>query len=86
MDQYSSLVSFGIIAVAFYFLLIRPQMKRQKQHAQLMASLEVGDRIITAGGAYGTITEVHDDRVAVEVAAGVVIEYARSAIGQKIEA
>ena len=85
MDTLNQVMPLVVLLVAFYFLLIRPQQQRQKQHRELMASLAVGDRVITIGGAYGTIRTLDDDRVGIEVASGVVIEYARSAIAKKLE-
>jgi len=85
MDQYASLLSLAVLAAAFYFLLIRPQQKRQKEHQALMAALAEGDRVITIGGVYGTIRSLADDRVGIEVAPSVVIEVARSAVAKKLE-
>ena len=86
MDQYGSVLSLAVLAVAFYFLLIRPQQKRQKEHQALMAALAVGDRVVTIGGIYGTVQHLEDDRVGIEVAPSVVIEVARSAVAKKLEA
>lgn len=85
MEQYGSLLSFAILAVAFYLLLIRPQQRRQKEHQALMAALAVGDRVVTIGGIFGTIRSLDDDRVGIEVAPSVVIEVARSAIARRLE-
>lgn len=86
MDQsVSSLLSLAIIAVAFYVIMIRPQQKRQKEHQALMAALQVGDRVVTIGGVYGTIASVDDARVGVTVSPGVVVEFDRAAIARKIE-
>ncbi len=65
------LVPLILIMVIFYFLLIRPQQKRLKEHKNMVASLKKGDRVITGGGIYGTITEVKDDYVRLEIANGV---------------
>jgi len=86
MDQYGSVLSLAVLAVAFYFLLIRPQQKRQKEHQALMAALAVGDRVVTIGGIYGTVQHLEDVRVGIEVAPSVVIEVARSAVAKKLEA
>ncbi len=86
MDQYGQLLSLAIIGVAFYLIMIRPQQKRQKEHQALMASLQVGDRIVTIGGVYGTIASIDDGRVAVEVSTGVVVEFDRAAIARRLEA
>lgn len=64
----------------FYFLLIRPQQKRAKEHKQLIDSLKVGDQVITAGGAHGKVAALQDDTVQVEVATGVKIKFSRSSI------
>lgn len=84
MEQYGQLLSLAVIAVAFYMLMIRPQQKRQKEHQALMASLVVGDRVVTIGGVYGTISSVDDGRVGVEVAPSVIIELDRAAIAKKL--
>lgn len=84
-QQMSTLLSLVILVGAFYFLLIRPQQQRQKQHRALMSSLVEGDRVVTIGGVYGTITTLEDDRVGVKVSSGVVIEFDRAAIARKIE-
>jgi len=52
---------------AFYFLLIAPQRKKQKEHEKMMSSLKSGDEIITTGGIYGVITSVKDDRFVVRI-------------------
>lgn len=64
----------------FYFLFIRPQNKRAKDHRNLLSSLNKGDEIVTGGGLMGKINELSEDQVDVEVAPGVVIKVQRSAI------
>jgi len=85
-SQTGQLISFAVLIAAFYFLLIRPQMKRQKEQTALMASLAVGDAVVTIGGIFGTIKDVEDDKVSLEIATGITITMARSAIAKKIEA
>jgi preprotein translocase subunit YajC len=80
-----SIISFVVLVAAFYLLIIRPQMKRQKDQKMLMASLAVDDRVITIGGIYGTIRVLEDETVSLEVAEGVTITMARSAVARKIE-
>jgi preprotein translocase subunit YajC len=71
-----------IVAFAFlYFVLIRPQKKRQLAARQLLDSVEVGDEVVTAGGIYGRVTELHDDDVLVEIAPQTTVKVARRAIG-----
>ena len=85
MEQYGQILSLAVIAVAFYLLMIRPQQKRQKEHQALMAALLQGDRVVTIGGVYGTVRTLDGDRVGVEVATGVIIEFDRAAIARKLE-
>jgi len=73
-------VMFGI----FWLLLIRPQKQQQRRHEGLLANLKPGDEVITNGGIYGDIAEVHDDRVSLEVAEDVWIEVAKPAIAKII--
>ena len=68
--QGSSLMTFLpiiFIFVIFYFLLIRPQQKQKKEHQNLLSNLKVGDNVLTAGGIYGRVTGIKDDRVTVEI-------------------
>ncbi|HEX2047299.1 MAG TPA: preprotein translocase subunit YajC [Acidimicrobiales bacterium] len=74
------LITFGLMWV----LLILPQQRRMRQHQEVIASLEVGDEVVTAGGVYGTITSVDEDTLAVEVAPGVVLRVLRNAVSQRI--
>jgi len=76
-----SLLPFVLIAVVFYFLLIRPQQKRQKQHKEMISNLRRGDRVVTAGGIMGTISRViSDTEVSVEIAPDVKVRVARATI------
>lgn len=69
-----------IIFVIFYFLLIRPQMKRAKEHRALVAGLEKGDEIVTNGGLLGRITDVGDTFVTVMLAENVEVKLQRHAV------
>ena len=69
----------GIFAI-FWLLLVRPAQRRQREVRALQAELTVGDKVITQGGIFGTISTVDDDRLGVQVADGVVITFARPAI------
>jgi preprotein translocase subunit YajC len=68
-----------------YFLFIRPQQKRQKEFAVLLASLVVDDQVVSAGGIYGTIRAIEEDVVDLEIADGVVVRMAKGAITRKLE-
>jgi preprotein translocase subunit YajC len=79
-DMLISLAPMVLIFVVFWFLLIRPQQKKAKEHRATVASLKRGDRVITNGGIYGQITHVGDDHLMVEIADGVKIKVVRDAI------
>jgi preprotein translocase subunit YajC len=69
-----------LLFAVFYFLLIRPQQKRAKAHKQFSENLKKGDRVVTSGGMYGTMTGVTDDAVTIEVAEKVRVKVLKSAI------
>jgi preprotein translocase subunit YajC len=69
-----------LLFAVFYFLLIRPQQKKAKTHKQFMENLKKGDRVVTSGGMYGTITGVTDDSVTIEVAEKVRVKVLKGAI------
>ena len=70
-----------ILIAAFYFLLIRPQTKRAKEHKQMVDGLKKGDEIVTGGGVLGRVTELGDNFVQVEIADGVTIKVQKQAVG-----
>lgn len=74
------LVMLGIFALVFYFLLLRPQMKRQKEHKSLMDALQKGEEVVFAGGLLGTITKVDGEFAVVELANGVEVKVQRSSV------
>ena len=73
-----------IIFVAFYFLLIRPQQKKQKAHAALVSNLKVGDEVLTAGGILGKITGVSEHYVVVKISDNTEIKMQKSSISQVV--
>lgn len=76
-----SLLPLVLIFVVFYFLLIRPQQKKQKEHRAMLEALRRGDRIVTAGGIIGTITKVQSDtELVVEISEGVKVRVARGMV------
>ncbi len=80
-----SLIFFLVAMVAvFYFLLIRPQQRRQRQQRALIESVEVNDEVMTIGGIFGTVREIDDESVTVEVAPNVEIRFVKSAISRKL--
>jgi preprotein translocase subunit YajC len=79
-DLLQTLLPFLFMGVIFYFLLIRPQQKRQKQHQQLMANLKTGDRVVTSSGIHGLIANVKETTFLLKVADNVKIEVDKSAV------
>ena len=69
-----------VLLVVMWFLLIRPQRRRQLESQRLLGSLAVGQEIVTAGGLYGTITALEDDEARIEIADGVEVRVAKRAI------
>jgi len=69
-----------IIFVIFYFLLIRPQQKREKRHRQMIESLKKGDKVITSGGIYGVVESVNENTVILKIAENVKIKLAKNYI------
>lgn len=68
-SPFGMLIPMGAIFLIFYFLLIRPQQKRQREHDEMLKALEKGDSIVTAGGLHGTVVGITDDTLTVEIAA-----------------
>jgi preprotein translocase subunit YajC len=71
-----------IIFVIFYFLLIRPQTKRAKEHREMVAKLGKGDEVATSGGILGRVTEIDEAYLTLEVASGVAVKVQRHAVTQ----
>ena len=71
-----------LIFVVFYFLLIRPQTKRAKEHKDMVGKLQAGDEVVTNGGLLGRISEVGDNFLALEIADGVTIKVQRFQVSQ----
>lgn len=76
-----NLLFLGGFVLIFYFLLIRPQNKRRKEHQSLVTGLAKGDEIVTAGGIVGQITKVEDDFIKVQVGENVEMRIQKTAIG-----
>ena len=74
-----------LIFGVFYFLLIRPQRKRQKEHQRLVEELKRGDNVITAGGIYGVIESVSEDSVVIKVESGTTMRVAKNSVALKRE-
>lgn len=69
-----------LLFVIFYFLLLRPQMKKAKQHRKLVSELSKGDEVVTVGGVLGRITNVGDDFITLEIAEGLEVKVQRQSV------
>jgi len=71
-----------LMLVVFYFLLIRPQQKKAKEHRSMIGALQAGDEVVTAGGLVGKVAKLSDQYASIEIAPSVQINIQRSAIAQ----
>lgn len=80
----ASLLPLVFIIAIFWLLIIRPQMKRNKQHRELVSGLATGDEVVTAGGLLGKITDVGESFISVELASGTVVKLQRASVSQVV--
>jgi preprotein translocase subunit YajC len=78
----STVIMFGLIFVIFYFLIIRPQQRRQKERDKMLGALQKGDKVVTSGGLRGTIAGIEEKTILLEIASGVKVKVDRGSIGQ----
>lgn len=84
-SPYQFLIFMGLLFAVFYFILIRPQQKRQKEHRQLLQNLKKGDKVITTGGLQGTVINLSDTVVTVEIADKVKVKVGRNYVAGLIK-
>lgn len=80
----NSFLPFILMGGVFYFMLWRPQKQQQNQRAQMLNSLKKGDQVVTIGGLYGTITDITERKVTLQVAENVEMSFMRSAISSVV--
>lgn len=90
MDQllngpWASIVWMLFLFGFLWFVMIRPQQKAQKKHKDLLENLKVNDKVMTAGGMYGIVTKIADDRVTLKIADNVKVEFSKVAVRELIE-
>lgn len=81
----STILVFGSIFVIFYFMIIRPQQKRQKERQKMLDALEKGDKIITSGGIYGVVVGIEEKIVLVQISDNVKVKVDRSSVGSVLK-
>lgn len=79
---YSFLISMVLVFVVFWFLMIMPQRKQQKQRNTMLSNLKKGDKVVTIGGIHGEITELSDEDIKLRVTDKVEIKFAKSAVSR----
>lgn len=79
-SPWASLIPLIILFVLFYFLLIRPQTKRMKEHKQMVEALATGDEVVTNGGLLGKITKLGEDFIVIELAPNLEVKVQRHAV------
>ena len=84
--DYTTLILLGVMVVAFYFLMIRPQQKRSKQQKELMENLKKGDKVITAGGIFGVIDGVDEETLIIKLESGATMRVLKNSVMVKREA
>ncbi|WP_409251490.1 preprotein translocase subunit YajC [Bacillus sp. SCS-153A] len=86
MDTFATLIPLLLMFVLFYFLLIRPQQKRQKAVQQMQNDLQKGDKIITIGGLHGIIDAIEEGKIVVKCGDGSRLTYDRNAVREVVKA
>lgn len=81
---FSALIPLVLMFAIFYFILIRPQQKKQREHKEMLKALKTGDQILTVGGIYGTIIAIDESKVKLKIAEHVKIDVARSSISSRL--
>ncbi|MFN0157793.1 MAG: preprotein translocase subunit YajC [Bacteroidota bacterium] len=81
----STVIMFALIIGIFYFMILRPQQKRQKERQKLLDSVKKGDKIITAGGLHGTVAGLDEKTVLIQVAENVKMKFERSAVASVVK-
>ena len=79
--MWSTLLFFGAMILIFYFMILRPQKKRQEEHKKLLGSVKRGDKIVTASGIHGTVSDVEENVIVLQIADNVRIRIDKAAIG-----
>lgn len=79
-NMFSMFLPMILIIVVFYFFMIRPQIKRQKELSKFRSALQKGDKVVTTGGIYGRIEEIKDNIIMLEIAPGVKVKVDKSVV------
>jgi preprotein translocase subunit YajC len=83
---WSILIMYALLFVGMYFLLFAPQRKRQKELEKLQSDLSVGDKVLAAGGIYGRVVSIKDDRITLELDSGRLVVHKSAIMGKDVDA
>ena len=81
---FQALIPLLLMFAVFYFILIRPQQKKQKTHRDMLQNLKTGDQIVTSGGLYGTIVDINEQKITLRIADNVKVEVGRSFVASRV--
>ena len=81
----TTVITFGLVIAIFYFLIIRPQSKKQKETKRMLAEIKKGDKVVTIGGIRGTVQAVRDETVVIKVDDAMKLEFSKSAVSSVLE-
>lgn len=84
-DVWTFVIFLALMFGMFYFVMVRPQRKRQQEHQKLVAELKRGDRVVTAGGIHGVIESTNEDSIVIKVESGATIRLTRGSVALKQE-
>ena len=82
----TTIITFGLVILIFYFLIIRPQSRKQKETKRMLAAVKKGDRVVTVGGIRGTVMSVKDETVVLKVDDTTKMEFSKSALSNILSA
>jgi len=82
-NSWSTLVMFGLIFVVFYFFMVRPQQKREKENKKFIEELKAGQHVVTIGGIHGKVVELHEKTLILESESGAKFKVERSAVSRE---
>ena len=83
-DPYKQLIFFVLVFGVFWFFMIRPQVKKQKQERKFREELKKGDKVITSGGLHGKVVEVSEKTVKIDVGSSIVLKFDKSGISAEL--
>lgn len=82
-NMWMTFVMFGAIILIMYFLMIRPQQKRQKEHQKMLESIKKGDKVITTSGMHGTVTDIDGQTYTIQISDNTKVTFEKNAIANK---